>query len=211
MVEQHREVALTEMRTEFGNYFEAAETPARMLVGREVPALGKEGTERLTSTQDAKDWQEAVKALLVEELRERTTKRMESESTDLNTIHQSVKLFQDNKDLIPGTKEFDVELANRMATMLKPYEHRVEGKLHGYSIPVQPIIDNLRAAIATERAKAPAAASPAAGAAAAPAAPAAPNPDDLPQAGITSKAGESSDAEDMSAFWGTLNLPNLQL
>lgn len=198
------------MRTEYEPYFSAVETPARMLVGQDVPALGKDGTEKIQSTQDARDYQEAVKALLVDELRDRTTRAMEADSTDLNAVHASVKLFQDNHDLIPGTKGFDRDLADRMASMVKPYEHRVDGKLYGYSIPVQPIIDSIRASLVAERAAKPQAA--AAAPASTPAAVAAPpNPDDQPQAGITSKPGAASEADDMSSFWGTLGLPNLQL
>lgn len=198
------------MRSEFANYFTAVESPPLVLVGQEVPALGRDGSMKINSTQDARDYQEAVKQLLVEELRDRTTRSMEAESGDLNTIHAAVKLFQDNTDLIPGTKTFDTELANRLASMAKPYEHRVDGKLYGYTIPIQPLVDTIRTQLVAERATRPAAAA-AAASTPAPAAAAPPNPDDQPQAGISSKAGAASEVDDMSALWGTLGLPNLTL
>lgn len=185
-----------------------------MLVGTEVPSLtgGDGAKEVLRDAADAREWQEAVKVLLTDEVRERATKSMEENKGILDTVHQSIELFRDNKDLVPGTRQFDRQLADRFATMVKPYELRVDGKLHGFTIPVQPLIDQLRAALVRERAAAPpAAAAPAAAAtgrqAGRPAAPA-----DPPQAGIGAKAGSASDdAEDFSTLFGTLGLPNLRI
>jgi hypothetical protein len=182
-----------------------------MLVGKEVPSLnGPEGSmETLRDANDAREWQEAVKALLTEEVRERTTVAVEENKNILETVHASIELFAQNKDMVPGTRQFDRQLADRFAAMAKPYELRVDGKLHGFTIPVQPLIDSLRAQIAAERAKAPAA--PAAPAAAATGKPPA-KPADPPQAGIGTKAGSTSDdAEDFSTLFGTLGLPNLRI
>ena len=148
-----------------------------------------------------------MKSLLVREVRDRASREMEENSEFLATVHSSIELFQNNHDLLPMTKTFDVELANRFAKMAEPYELRVEGKLQGYSIPVQPIIDMLREQLKTERA----AAKPAA-----PATPAAPAKKaaaaaDPPQAGIPSKAGNSGAKEDFSTLFGTIGLPNLQI
>ena len=210
------------MRTEHAQYFEALEKHPRLLVGQQVPAIGKDGMETLRDTADAKEWQEAVKSILVDEVRARATKELEDNSDFLSTIHSSIELFTANPDLIPHTKDFDVELANRFAAMAKPYELRVEEKLQGYSIPVQPLIESLRAQLAAERAaqkpaaQEPASAPPAAsqqaggaqaqGGSAAPVAAAEP-----PQAGIQSKAGNSGAAEDFSTLFGTIGLPNLQI
>jgi hypothetical protein len=171
--------------------------------------------DELRDTNDAKEWQEAVKSILVEEVRERATKAMEENAGFLDTIHASIELFANNSDLIPGTKEFDVDLANRFAAMATPYELRVDGKLQGYSIPVQPLVDQLRTQLAGERTAAnaippaPAATAPAqaAGVSLASAAPAAAPP----QAGIQSKAGNSAEVEDFSALFGTIGLPNLRI
>lgn len=204
--------AVEEVKTEHKQYFDAINKHPRLLVGTEVPAIGKEGTEVIRDSEDAKEWQEAVKTLLVEEINARVSKSMEDTSGYLDTVHQSIELFQNNADLIPGTKEFDVELANRFAVFSKPYEVRDDDKkLHGFSVPVQPIIDQLRAILVEERKKAPAAPSPAAGGAPAAGAPAATAQGDKPQGGIQSKAGASSDDEGMATFWGTLGLPDLRL
>jgi hypothetical protein len=208
------------VQTEHAPYFEALEQHPRSLVGEQVPRINGEGMETLRDSTDAKEWQEQVKQILVEEVRDRATRALEENSGFLDTIHSSIELFQNNTDLIPGTKDFDVELANRFATMATPYELRVEDKLQGYSIPVQPLIEQLRAQLVAERARSAdtprsadaggaAAAAPAAGAQASPpAAPAAPDP---PQAGIPSKAGNSSETEDFSTLFGTIGLPNLQI
>lgn len=182
-----------------------------MLVGTEVPSLtGPEGSmETPRDVNDAREWQDAVKQLLTEEVRERATRSIEENKGILETVHQSIELFTQNKDLVPGTRQFDRQLADRFAAMAKPYELRVEGKLHGFSIPVQPLIDSLRAQLVAERAAAPqTAAAPAAAATGrAPAKPA-----DPPQAGIGTKAGSSSEeADDFSTLFGTLGLPNLRI
>ena len=170
-----------------------------------MPAIGKEGTERLKDAADAKEWQEAVKSILVQDIRERATVKMEESADFLQTVHASIDLFKNNPDLIPGTKGFNRALADNFAGMMEPYEVRVDGKLQGYSIPVQPIIEKLRANLKTAAAvPAPVAAPPAA----APARSRAPEP---PQAGIQSKAGSSSEKEDFSTLFGTIGLPNLQI
>lgn len=181
-----------------------------MLVGQQVPALqGEDGEmETLRDADDAREWQDAVKTLLTDEVRERATREMESNQDIINTVHQSIELFALNKDLVPGTRQFDRVLADRFAAMAKPYELRIEGKLHGYTIPVQPLIEQLRAQLGRERAAAPAAA---------PAAPAATRgrprkQADPPQAGIPSKAGSAGgEEEDFSTLFGTLGLPNFRI
>jgi hypothetical protein len=169
-----------------------------------VPAIGKEGMETLRNSEDAKEWQEAVRSLLVAEIRDSAQSKMEDSREFINTVHASIDLFKNNPDLIPGAKGFNRALADSFATMAKPYEIRDEDDngLLGYSIPVQPIIDQLRA-------QQKAAAVPAATPAAAP--PLQPKKADPPQAGIVSKAGNSSEREDFSTLFGTIGLPNLQI
>jgi hypothetical protein len=195
----------------YPKYFDALNQPARALVGLTVPRVGGEGTEVLRDAADAKDWQDATKQILAAEVRDRATRAMEEAAPELNTVHASIEMFAKNPDLMPGTKDFDVELANRFVEFAKPYETRVDGKLRGYNIEVQPIIDSLRRQVTAERAAnppaAPAAATPAA---AAPSAAATP-PGDQPQAGIPSKAGAGEEGTDMSTFWGTIGLPDLRL
>lgn len=208
----YQTAALEEVQTEHAQYFEALNKHPRLMVGQQVPVLEGEGMETLRDVNDAREWQEAVKSILVEEIKDRATTAMEENSDFLSTIHASIGLFQNNPDLVPGTAEFDVTLANRFAELATPYELRVEGKLQGYSIPVQPIIEQIRAQLVAERSLS-APATPAAGAAASsPAAPAAPRkPVDPPQAGIQSKAGSGEAKEDFSTLFGTIGLPDFQI
>lgn len=205
------------MKEEHAKYFEALTQHPRLLVGEEVPSTKGEGFETLRDTKDAEEWQEAVKSLLVEEVRARTTAALEENSDYLQTVHQSIELFQNNSDLIPGTKQFDKELADKFATMMKDYELRDdEEKLLGYSVPVQPIINSLRTDLAAARAAKPAApalASEEKPKAQEPAAtpPATPSKEEEPQAGIPSKAGNSTEEEDFSTLFGTIGLPNLRI
>lgn len=208
-LKSYQQVAYEEVRKDYENYFAALEKHPRLLVGTQVPAIGRDGMETLKNTEDAKEWQEAVKSLLVQEIKSKAEVKVEAAKPFIDTIHASIDLFKNNPDLIPGTRGFDRKLADAFATMVKPYEIRDEkdSKLVGYSIPVQPIIDQLRTQQKAATAPPPAAA-PATPAtpAAAPTAPAEP-----PQAGIVSKAGNSTEKEDFSTLFGTIGLPNLTI
>lgn len=201
-MEAFQQAAYTEAREEYENYFEALEKHPRLLVGTEVPAIGAEGTEVLRDTNDAREWQEAVKSILVQEIQDRANTNMEDNRSTIDTLHASIDLFKNNADLIPGTSGFNLALANKFAAMAKPYEVRVDGALQGYSIPVQPIIDSLRAEVgrAQKPSTAPVSAPAPAKKAASP-----------PQAGISSKAGKSAEVEDYSTLFGTIGLPDLQI
>jgi len=168
-----------------------------MLVGKQVPSPGGEGMETLKDTNDAREWQDAIKEILVQEIEGKASVWMQDAVGFMETIHSSVDLFKNNTDLIPGTKGFNKKLADDFATMMQPYEVRIEGKLHGYSIPVQPIIDNLRKSAAKV---------PQAAAAAPKAQKSAP-----PQRGIASKAPTSGEQEDFSTLFGTIGLPHLKI
>jgi hypothetical protein len=171
-------------------------------VGTEVPAIGVEGMETLRNSEDAKEWQEAVRSLLVEEIQSQAQQKLGENRDFLETVHASIDLFKNNPDLIPGARGFNRELADTFATMVTPYEIRVDGKLQGYSIPVQGIVDNLRKQLAARKPAAPAAA---------PASKPAPKKAAPPQAGIQSRAGSSGEREDFSTLFGTIGLPNLQI
>lgn len=204
----YRAEALKDVQTDHEKYFDALKQHPRLLVGQSVPRIGGEGNETLKDTADAREWQEAVKQILVEEVEARASVKLDENKDFLQTVHQSIDLFKNNVDLIPTTKTFDTELANRFATFAKPYELRVDGKLQGYSIQVQPIIDQLREQLVKDRAAgavgAPAAAADAGGAST-------PPPADPPQAGVQSKAGNGDQKEDFSTLWGTIGLPNMTL
>lgn len=214
-LDEYRESAFEEVREEYPKYFEALELHPRQLVGETVPRIGQEGEEVLRDSKDAEEWQAAVKQILTNEVRDRATRIMDDSAEVLATLHQSIELFQNNADMIPGTKQFDKELADRFADLLKPYEVRVEGALQGYQIPTQPLINQLRAQLAAERqtrgvtapVASPAAVPPAAAAAAGPPA----QPTDQPQAGIPAKAGSGAETEDFSTLFGTIGLPQLRI
>lgn len=212
IVQGFQQEAFEQARKDYENYFAALEKHPRLLVGTEVPAINKEGMERLKDSNDAKEWQEAVRSILVQEIREAAQTKLEGSQQFLQTVHASIDLFKNNPDLIPGAKTFNRPLADAFAALAAPYEIRQDGKLQGYSIPVQPIIDNLRsqqAARAQTAGNNPATQQPGPGAAAPPAA--VQRAAEPPQAGIPSKAGASSEREDFSTLFGTIGLPHLQI
>jgi hypothetical protein len=197
--------AFQAVQEEHPQYFEALEKHPRLLVGTQVPAIGREGTETLKDSADAKEWQEAVRSLLVAEIKAKAREQMDGAKDYLETVHASVDLFKNNKDLIPGTPGFNKGLADAFAAMAQPYEVRVNGRLHGYSIPVQPLIETLRKQQAPSPSPVPEVP------AGAPAAARPPAPVEPPQAAIPSKAGNSSEKEDFSTLFGTIGLPHLQI
>lgn len=202
---------LQEMQTELPQHFEAINKHPRELVGQKVQSVTDlSKTEVLRDAADAESWQGAMKRLLAQEVASRVGARQEDMRDQFQTVHASIDLFRNNADLIPGTKQFDGELATRFVAFAKDYEVRSGGgKLLGWNVPVQPLVNQLRTQMAAERAaKAPAApAAPTAQqqrAAEQPrtqvgtfAAPAAPAPG--PQAGIVSKAGTGAGTEDNAA------------
>lgn len=200
LVEGYRSAAFEEMRQQHARYFEALEVHPRMLVGRQVPSLTGEGTETLKDSRDAGEWQEAVKEILVQEVESQANVWMQDATGFMETLHASVDLFKNNPDLIPGTKGFDRRLADEFAKLAKAYEVRIDGKLHGYSVPVQPLIDSLRASAGEKELKAPASAP----------APQRRKPS-APQAGIKSKAPTNSEPEDFSTLFGTIGLPQMRI
>lgn len=195
MTNGYRAAAYDHARQEYSKYFEALEVHPRMLVGKQVPSMSGEGAETLKSTQDARDWQEAVKEILQQEIEGQAQSWMGEATGFIDTIHGSIDLFKNNPDLIPGTKGFDKDLADRFAALAKAYEVRIDGRLHGYSVPVQPLIDSLR----QQRPKAAPRPAPKKKAA------------EPPQRSVTSKAPSNAEAEDFSTLFGTIGLPQLRI
>ena len=163
--------------------------------------------ETLRDAADAREWQDAVKQMLKNEILTRAEKQLDENRGFMDTVHASIEIFTANKDLIPGAKEFNANLAKEFVEFAKPYEVRVDGKLHGYTIQVQPIIDRLRKSLQAAPA-APAAAPAASGTPAA--RQAAPAPAEQPQAGIPSQAPQGGEGGDFSTLFGTLGLPGLK-
>ena len=116
-------------------YFDYVQRHPRTLVGEQVPSMTGDGMEVLRDSADAKDWQDAVKEQLALEVRDRAQRRLEDDRGTLDMIHGSIELFQNNPDLVPGTRQFDAQLAADFVRVAKPYEVRTDGKLQGYSIP----------------------------------------------------------------------------
>jgi len=159
--------------------------------------MNGEGTETLKTSEDARDWQDAVKQLLSQEIEQRAANWVQDAGPFMETVHSSIDMFRSNPDLIPGSKQFDRNLADSFARMMKPYEVRIDGKLHGYSIPVQPIIDDLRSRTSKPKQ--------------APAQKAGAPRSDPPQKGLRSKAPTSGEKEDFSTLFGTIGLPHLKI
>lgn len=213
-LQARQRAAVAEVQEEYSKYFTALNLHPRRLVGQEVPSSTGEGMETLRTSEDAREWQEAIKDLLSDEIRERAEQISEEDAANLGILHQSIELFQNNPDLVPNTSKFDKELADSVVKFAKPYEVRADGKLMGYSIPLQALVEQERQALKERRAAQPAApATP--GAPAAQQQPAqgdAPKPAEAPQAGIQSRAGQSGEgADDLDALWGTLGLSGIRL
>ena len=188
------------MQEEYAPFFERLRVHPRTLVGQEVQSLTGQGKERLRDTADAREWQEAVKELLADDMDSRVATKREELKDVFASVHSSIDLFRNNVDLVPGSKQFDKELADQFITVVKDYEQRSNGKLIGWSLPVQPLVNQLRNVLAAKRATPPT--PPAPSAHQQRAAEQARNPIGQwagPQSGITSKAGQSSDGSENPA------------
>ncbi|QGH78689.1 hypothetical protein SEA_YELLOWPANDA_50 [Microbacterium phage YellowPanda] len=193
------------------------EVPVR-LVGSEVPSLARNADPgakiRLNDSAQAAQYQRDLSALLEREITSRAKQKADDTRPMATVIQESFLLFENNPDLIPGTKGFDRELATRFAEITNDYAVRVNGKVIGYQdINVQPLINSLRADIAKQRG--------ASGATAAQQraeqqrqAAAQQERDEggkfqAPQGGVLSKAGNQGEAaDDYSAFWSGVQMPN---
>ena len=202
--EGHRQAVIQEAREALAPQINALNTHPRLLVGTQVPSLTDDKMITLRDSQDAADWQSALSVLINQEVDARVEARAEESRDLLVTLKQSIELFQKNDDFVPGTKQFDKELVDRFAEIAGQYALRIDGRLTGYSIPVQPIVDSLRKQIQAERRGRPAVGTVPAPVQGRPRSVAA------PQAGIRSKAGASGDsqeANDIEALWNTLDGP----
>jgi len=189
------------------NYLAAINMHPRMLIGQKVPSLREGGGEDvIRDSADAKDWQDAAKTLLKQEVAGRVKTKIDNARPMLSVIQESILLFQNNSDLVPGTAEFDPELAKAFTDIASDYELRINGDLYGYEVNVQPLINKLRTQLATSRGAAGAQQQ------------GQPTPRqqqvaqqprtdggqfDAPQAGIPPKAGSGggSSEDDFTTFW----------
>ena len=124
--------ALSEVKTEFSNYFDALNSTPRALVGTEVPSLRGDGAmETLRDSADAKDWQESVKQILFEEVKSRAKLKADEARPMAETLTASINLFQNNPDLIPNTRQFDRELVDRVFRMARSTSSRSNCRVLG--------------------------------------------------------------------------------
>lgn len=205
-----RQQAVQEVNAEIGpKYDEALRKPPYLLVGERVPDL-RGGSEPvlLRDSADAREWQEAAKTLIEAEIQSRVASKTEEVKPMLSVIQESLLMFRNNPDLMPNTKEFDKQLADRIADLAGDYELRVNGKLYGYQVDVQPLINKVRAQLNQERGAAGATTNRQQQVAQQPRQPN--GQFDGPQAGIPSKAGTSGEAgDDYSAFWDSMGMKGM--
>lgn len=193
--------AVTQAEQDYPEYIGALKMHPLELVGKELPPIdGSEQNIVLRTAQEVEQWQGAVRTILKRELDAAVQQHRQDSNEVLDVVHGTIQMFQANPDLVPGTKGYNKALASEFLRIAEPYALRMNGKLTGYSIPVQGLIDRVRAQVTAAAPAAPAA----------PAKPAAPV--SKPQAGIPSKAGASGEgAEDYSPMWAALGIKNMPI
>lgn len=189
--------AVEQAQEDYPHYIEVLQLHPLELVGKELPSIdGSDDNVVFRTADEIAHYQEAVKTILQRELAQSVEQRRADSNEVLDVVHASIQLFQDNPDLVPGSKSYNKQLASEFVKIAEPYALKMNGKLTGYSIPVQGLVDQVRARIK---------AAPTAPAAKAPAKKAAPGA--KPQAGIPSKAGASGEgAEDYAPMWKALGI-----
>ena len=211
MTETFKAQATAEVRESIDPAFvEALSTHPARLVNQEVPSIrigaGKDEKVRILDTQMARDWQEAVAGLVEADIDDLVKNKTQEVQSMVSVIQESVQMYQNNPDLIVGTKGFDRELAERFVRLAKSYEVKTPNGVIGYAVNVQPLINELRAQVTRERAQAPT--TPSVNQALSDKASQQARDEagrfDGPQPGISSKADMSGDGsrENYDAFWG---------
>jgi hypothetical protein len=210
--------AVDYVRTEYKGYVDLLDEPARVLVGTQVPSLkDPQKMETLRDVADVESYQDAVRKTLGKVVQEQISRNQDDTRGTMEMLTRSAELFQNNPDLIPGTKTFDKELADQFVAMAKDFEVELDGKVIGYSVPVQSFITNIRTRLVAQRAAA-AAAQPSAQQQQAANQPRTPAgqfttpPANQPQAAIPNKAaGGGAQGEDLSTLFGTLGNPDFTI
>jgi hypothetical protein len=194
--------AVAQAQEEYPEYLNALKMHPLELVGKELPPIdGSDQNVVLRSADEVAQWQGAVKTILQRELEANVAQRQQDSNEVLDVVQASIDMFRENPDMVPGGPSYNKALVSEFLRVAEPYALRMDGKLTGYSIPVQGLIDRVRASVAAKPAAAPAAAPAKKGAPAA-----------KPQAGVPSKAGSSGgDAEDFSPMWQALGIQNMPI
>lgn len=196
--------AVEEAKADYPHYIELLNMHPLELIGKDLPSIdGTDNDVAFRTAEEIKDYQEAVKVILQRELEASVEQKRQESAEILDVVHASIELFRDNPDLVPGSKSYNKELATRFVKLAEPYALKMNGKLTGYSIPVQGLVDQVRAQVKAAAAAAPAATPPAKKAAA---------PAARPQAGIPAKAGASGEGEeDFTPMWNALGISNVPI
>lgn len=194
-LENHQQVALEGIREDYGHYIDRLEMHPMELLGVELPPIdGSDKAVSFNTVQDVRDWQEAVQTVLRRDVQARVDALSEEDQDVRSVIQDSIQLFVNNPDLNPKSSGFNKALADEVARIARPYALKMDGKLTGYSIPIQGIVDQVRASQANRAT--PAAASPALDKKPA-------KPAERPQAGVQSRAGTSQEgSNEADIFWG---------
>jgi hypothetical protein len=201
--------ATSELQEKFSGAFALLEDIPYLMVGKTVPNLRGDGEVTLRDTTEAEQYQKALGRIIDGERQKLISQKHDQVRPIMSVVQESVLLFQNNKDLVPNTKEFDPELAEAFTRTARAYELRADGKLVGYHVNVQPLINELRTQLATRRG-ASSAQQPQQTARQQQAAQQ-PRNDvgqfDAPQAAIPSKVADSGEADDSyDAFWTTVGM-----
>lgn len=195
--------AVEQAQQDYPHYIEMLNKHPLELIGQDLPAIdGTDNKVSFRTSQEIADYQEAVKVILQRELEAAVEAKRQESAEVLDVIHSSIELFRDNPDIVPGGKSYNREVATQFMRLARPYALKINGKTVGFSIPVQGLVDQVRAQVKAAGTTPPAATPPAKKAA----------PGAKPQAGIESKAGNSGEGEeDFSPMWKALGIDNVPI
>jgi len=222
MAASFRKQAAEEFRNEIDPQFiNTLRSSPFLLVGTEVPDLRPNAQPqdkvKLLDTQMARDYQEALSQQIENEIQSRVDSRTEQVRPLLGVIQESVQMFQNNPDLVVGSKQFDPDLAERFASMASAYEYKLNDKVIGYQVNVQPLINSIRSQLEKERGADGVVQQQAQTARQQQAAAQAREQEtgrfSGPQAGIPSTAQQTGAAaeDDMSTFWAGVGMPDVTI
>jgi hypothetical protein len=108
------------------------------------PGAANDAKVTLRDSSEAKAYQESLAKLVKAEIDDVVKQKTDQIRPLMSVTQESALLLQSNPDLIPDTDKYDPELAALVYEVGKSYELKVNDKVIGFQVPMQPIINKLR-------------------------------------------------------------------
>lgn len=178
------ETILPRMNEEYANFIRHIQAAPRDLIGKELPINGDPANmSKIRDEESAVAWQREHQQLLEQTFQELREDYMREHSTERVAVNNALELFSANPDLIPGTTDFNKDLAEGVMKYASKFIVKDEnGRAIGFTVSVNNLISYARQEL-QKRASTSAAPAPVV-------------PEDPPQVGVGTRQGATSASDD---------------